>query len=163
MTDIGAKGAAQLATSVRSHSWDAVIMVAIAGAESSWRSDAISPTDDYGVWQINKAAHPDLFRQYTWWRPEDNVLMAFHVWNSQHYHAWTTYTSGAYLRFMSQAQYAVDHYGDTNFDGGSAPPPSSPPAGSDQDAGPEMYQFNRYMAAAASAADFWGNHIKLLT
>jgi hypothetical protein len=86
-----------------SKKWDATIMTAIAGAESGWRADAKSPTDDWGLFQINKYWHQALFRQYEWYNPFQNTEMAYAVWKSQHYHAWSTYNSGAYLRYMKQS------------------------------------------------------------
>lgn len=122
MTYIGPVGAAQILGAYHRPNWDAVTMVAIAGAESSWRTDAISPTNDYGVWQINSSAWPGLFARYNWWDPVDNAAMMNHVFSIQGYRAWTTYTSGAYQRFWDQANAAVQQALGTGYTGGGTPP-----------------------------------------
>lgn len=88
---------------LQSNRWDWQIMTAIAGAESGWNSTAKSPTDDWGLFQINRYWHPQLFRQFNWADPYQNTIMAYVVWSSQHYAAWSTYTSGAYLKYMDEA------------------------------------------------------------
>lgn len=123
MTYIGPEGAARVLNGYHRPAWDAVTMVAIAGAESTWRTDAISPTNDYGVWQINSQAWPELFRNYRWYDPVDNAAMMNHVYNVQGVHAWSTYNQGLHLRFMAQARAAVEAvFGQTYTGGGSAPP-----------------------------------------
>jgi hypothetical protein len=32
--------------------------------------------DHYGLWQVKKSAHPDLFTKYSWTNPADNARMA---------------------------------------------------------------------------------------
>jgi hypothetical protein len=86
-----------------SHAWNHTIMTAIAGAESGWRTDARSPTDDWGLFQINRYWHKDLFEVYNWANPLDNTKMAYHVWTSQHYRAWSTYNSGAYKKYLGKS------------------------------------------------------------
>lgn len=87
--------------------WDVVVMTAIAGAESGWDTAAISPTHDYGLMQVNINAWPELFQNYQWSDPGQNAQMGHHVWTIQGYRAWTTYTSGAYRKYLGQAQDAV--------------------------------------------------------
>lgn len=77
-------------------------MVAIAQAESSLNTDAISPTHDYGLWQINRLVWgPAGFDSVTQWRdPLYNAQWAKRVYDQQGLTAWSTYNSGAYLAFM---------------------------------------------------------------
>lgn len=39
--------------------------------------------DHYGLWQIKKAAHPDLFKKYVWNNPADNARMANVLWQKR--------------------------------------------------------------------------------
>lgn len=129
MTYIGPGETKAFAERVGGGIWDPIIMTAIAGAESGWNTTAKSPTDDWGLFQINKYYHQELFREYTWYNPLDNTRMAFAVWKSQHYRAWTTYTSGAYEQYLDQARGAAG--GSTGTGGavlGTSPlgPPPAP-------------------------------------
>lgn len=54
---------------------DIVEAVKVAYGESSWNTTA-SNSCCYGLWQINKNAHADLFRKYKWDNPADNARMA---------------------------------------------------------------------------------------
>lgn len=49
--------------------------VALAKVESGYNPTAISG-DNYGLWQIRKSAHPDLFEGRNWANPADNARMA---------------------------------------------------------------------------------------
>jgi hypothetical protein len=103
--------------------WDWQTMLAIAGAESSWRHNAISGTNDYGTWQINNHYWPQLFSQYQWNDPYDNVKMAHAVWKVQGYRAWSTYKNGAYQRYVPAAAAELGNPVDPNG------PVYSPPVG----------------------------------
>lgn len=111
MTYIGPQAVAN-ALAAAGSDWDIGVMTAVSGAESSWDTTAISPTHDYGIMQININAWPELFQQYTWDDPGDNAKMAYHVWKIQGYRAWTTYTSGAYLRYLDQGRAAAGGTGE---------------------------------------------------
>ena len=39
--------------------------------------------DHYGLWQIKKGAHPDLFKKYKWDNPADNARMANVLWQKR--------------------------------------------------------------------------------
>jgi hypothetical protein len=74
------------------NSADAFMAAEIATAESSGNPNAISPTDDYGLWQIN-ASNGDLATL----NPFDNAKSAIILsHDGTNWDAWTTYTSGAY-------------------------------------------------------------------
>lgn len=49
--------------------------IQLAYAVSKWDSGAAS-NDHYGLWQVKKSAHPDLFTKYSWSNPADNGRMA---------------------------------------------------------------------------------------
>lgn len=57
--------------------------VAVAYAESSWNTTASNPCC-YGLWQINKSAHPDLWNKWGvndgWKHPVNNAHMAYEIW-----------------------------------------------------------------------------------
>lgn len=72
---------------------DAFIAAEIATAESGGNPDAISPTDDFGLWQINGSwgAMASL-------NPWTNVHSAITISNNgTNWSPWTTFTSGAYI------------------------------------------------------------------
>jgi Lysozyme like domain len=80
--------------------WDSVggnpnaafLAAEIAIAESGGYPDSISPTDDYGLWQIN-GSHGSLATL----DPRGNARAAVVISNDgTNWGAWTTYTSGAY-------------------------------------------------------------------
>lgn len=83
-----------------------VTMVAIAGAESSYRVDADNGIAA-GLWQINYHAHPQWTAQELY-DPNTNAQAAMSVYRSQGLTAWTTYTNGAYRQFLGTARKAVD-------------------------------------------------------
>lgn len=90
----------------QSCNWDPAIMAAIATAESGGRPRAISPTHDYGLWQINRHYWGGLFAEHPWYNPHANAWMACYVWKRQGYSAWATYNSGRYLRYLHGARVA---------------------------------------------------------
>jgi LysM repeat protein len=72
---------------------DAFMAAEIAMAESGGNPDAISPTDDYGLWQIN-ASNGSLATL----DPYDNAKSAIDLSDDgTNWDAWTTYTSGLYI------------------------------------------------------------------
>jgi hypothetical protein len=103
-------------------------MVAIAGAESSWVNNCPGdfglggPTSgdgatSWGLWQIHNA-NSDLLIQFTgstspdtWeqWLfvPANNAQVALAIYNRQGFRAWSTYNSGAYLNYTTDAHNAL--------------------------------------------------------
>src|SRR5436309_1517542 len=88
---------------------DATKLTAISGAESGFGANVISPpntngTRDYGVFQVNSRAWPQL-------NPESlpaadlntNAAAAATVYRQQGLGAWSVYNSGAYLQHMPAA------------------------------------------------------------
>jgi LysM repeat protein len=70
----------------------AVTAASIAMAESGGNPNAISPTDDFGLWQIN-GSHGSMATL----NPAGNARSAVSISNDgRNWGPWTTYTSGAY-------------------------------------------------------------------
>jgi len=70
-------------------------MLAIARCESSLNQDAVSPTRDFGVFQINEASWDDLSTEMGLdykGSVRDNLLMARHVYEVQGLSAWVCWT-----------------------------------------------------------------------
>jgi surface antigen len=91
-----------------------IISVAVALAESGGNTSAHNPgngtTDienSWGLWQINLLAHPQ-YSATAMQNAASNAAAAFTISSGgSNWGAWGTYTSGAYSRFMSTAQAAV--------------------------------------------------------
>lgn len=73
----------------------APLMAAIAMAESGGRSDAKNPSGATGLWQILGNPFPGNALD-----PATNAKMAVAKYKSQGLKAWTTYTNGAYEKYM---------------------------------------------------------------
>jgi LysM repeat protein len=72
---------------------EAFIAAEIAMAESGGNQFALSPTNDYGYWQINGSHGPAMAT----FNPVGNAKAAIAISdNGRNWGAWTTYTSGAY-------------------------------------------------------------------
>jgi hypothetical protein len=98
----------------------AEIMFAICLAESGGDPYAISSTGDYGLWQINRAAHADLFVHHRWQNPVDNAAMARSVYmgrggGTTGLQAWSTYTNGAYKAHLRQASSTETKHGTKGY------------------------------------------------
>lgn len=72
---------------------EAFMAAEIAEAESGGNQYALSPTNDYGYWQINGSHGPAMAT----FNPMGNAKAAIAISdNGRDWGAWTTYTSGAY-------------------------------------------------------------------
>lgn len=114
----------------------AAIMVAIAGPESGYRTDAVGDVGiqtgtwgpSVGLWQIRSIkADTGTGRPRDASRLKDpvfNASAAYSIYKSQGLGAWTAYSSGAYRSFLGKANAAAGT-------GGAAVPPvsSSPSSG----------------------------------
>lgn len=83
---------------------DARIAAAVALAESGGNERAVSKpntngTIDRGAWQIN-SVHSAILKTGDPLVLADNARMAYAVWKSQGWNAWTTYKTGAYMSKM---------------------------------------------------------------
>jgi hypothetical protein len=94
------------------------VFVAIALVESSGIPDNIGGPNtngsyDYGLWQINGKAHPDLIKSgdLSWKNPQNNFAMAVQVYSSAggKFTPWSTYNSGLYATRMAEATEAWGH------------------------------------------------------
>jgi len=72
---------------------DAVLAASIAMAESGGNQYALSPTDDFGYWQINGSHGPALATFNALGNAKAAIEISDH---GQNWDPWTTYTSGAY-------------------------------------------------------------------
>ena len=104
MANLSGPQLTQLAIQAGFPAGEAQTASAVALAESSGNPNAISVTNDFGVMQINKSAHPELFRQFIWNDPLQNMRMALVVFQQagNKWSPWSTYKSGRYKLFMSQ-------------------------------------------------------------
>lgn len=89
------------------------IMVAIAMAESAGIPDRVGGPNangsyDYGLWQINGRAHPNLMDSYDWKDPDENWAMAYIVYSDagKSFRPWSSYNNGTYRTYLLQAQQA---------------------------------------------------------
>lgn len=87
-------------------------MVAVAGAESGYSPTARNAhSSAAGISQILLGAHQDLLRTIgtAWWDVDINARMAYQVWfhappHGRNFSPWTTYTSGAYRRYLGPVE-----------------------------------------------------------
>ncbi|HWV44721.1 MAG TPA: transglycosylase SLT domain-containing protein, partial [Nitrospira sp.] len=75
--------------------------IAICRAESGGNPNAVSNTGDYGLWQINKAAHPQYFPPKAQggyiWDPLSNTYVAKTIYAAAGgWSPWSTYKNGSY-------------------------------------------------------------------
>jgi len=91
-------------TKYDSKAW-AVLMAAIALAESSGDPQAVNATDNngtqssFGLWQISTGTHSPP--SPNWADPITNAHLAIGKLNGQGLGAWGTYTSGAYRKYLT--------------------------------------------------------------
>lgn len=93
---------------------DLVIAVAVSQQESGWiptRDNTGLNKDgsvDYGLWQIN-SVHKSIFEKYhnNWKDPLTNAQMAYEIFKSSGWRAWSTYKNGNYKKSLVAAQAAV--------------------------------------------------------
>ncbi len=92
--------------------------VAIALAESRGNPNAhntVPPDNSYGLWQINMIGSLGPTRRKMFgissnnalFDPVTNAKAAYELSDGHNFRAWTTYTSGAYLRYLSRANKAA--------------------------------------------------------
>jgi hypothetical protein len=90
---------------------DCNVAIAVAKAESGLRCDAVSQTNDHGVFQIN-AVHLPKFNGKSPYDCEANIEVAYQIYKSWGgFRPWTAYTSGRYLKFLKKGgnNYAGSH------------------------------------------------------
>ena len=80
------------------YGWNIDIAMAICSAESKGDPTAVSPTDDYGLMQINHGLEIYGSAIYD---PAFNIKIAYTVkYLGNGWYPWTTYTSGIYARYL---------------------------------------------------------------
>jgi hypothetical protein len=96
-------------SNAQAYLWNPDIAAAIAMAESSGNTQAVdhdsNGSTDYGLWQINSVHGYDPARLLN--DPNYNAKAALAVYQSSGWGAWTTYTSGAYLKYLAGAKASV--------------------------------------------------------
>ena len=112
--NLSASQIAQYAANAGFSGDDLATAVAIALAESSGNPNAngdtnLTPGGSVGLWQINLAAHPE-FAQVDLTDPQTNADAAYAVYVAAGYNfrPWSTYKSGAFAQYLSDAQGAVN-------------------------------------------------------
>lgn len=92
---------------------DLTTAVAVALAESTGNPQALGDVGigqgSYGLWQINSYYHPEYGPDFTTlYDPQTNANAAFAVYSAagDSFTPWSTFKSGAYRSFLSQAQTA---------------------------------------------------------
>lgn len=121
------------------------VMVAIAGGESGWQNDArgdyglwdrprCNGYTSFGLWQINTihsswlrnatgSADPCVWAQWLY-NPENNARAARALYDGAGFKPWTVWNTGAYRRYLGQAQAAVaEELKKKKEQGGLAPVP----------------------------------------
>lgn len=79
------------------YSWDVDIALAICQAESSGNPYAYSSTQDAGLMQIHDGL---ILYGSQIYNPSFNISKAYQKYQSQGWHAWTTYNRGYYLKYL---------------------------------------------------------------
>lgn len=101
----------QLAASAGFSGPDLITAVAVALAESSGNPNALGDGGaSYGLWQINVQYHPEFGPNFqALYDPATNAQAAYSVYSAagRSFKPWTTFTSGAYAKFVSQVQQAL--------------------------------------------------------
>lgn len=98
-----------------------IIAIAVAFAESGGETDAIGRSstgssvgnNDHGLWQISGRWNGQLLkdvanRGQSWRDPHVNAWLAFKVWKTQGWEAWSTFTSGSYEKYLPDAKIAIE-------------------------------------------------------
>jgi hypothetical protein len=94
---------------------DLGIAIAVALAESGGETQQISGPNhdgshDYGLWQINDLAHPDLMKPGVDWSNQFiNAQMAHTIWAKSGWNAWSAYKNGSYVLHLLQGQSAANN------------------------------------------------------
>ena len=117
MTVLSANQVAGLVKAAGFPSNDQAIMVAICKAESGYNTTAThknsNGTTDRGLWQIN-SVHSQFNATQLINDPQYNANAAKSIYDGQGLKAWTTYSSGAYQKYMNEARSAVANAASVN-------------------------------------------------
>lgn len=117
MTVLSANQVAGLVKAAGFPTNDQAIMVAICKAESGYNTTATHKNSngsiDRDLWQIN-SVHSQFNASQLLNDPQYNANAAKSIYSGQGLKAWTTYTSGAYQKFMNEARSAVANAASVN-------------------------------------------------
>ena len=84
---------------ISQYSWNVTTAVAICKAESGGDTNALSETCDRGLFQIN-CVHADMVTSLDdLYNPTTNISVAWRIYSANGWSAWSTFNSGAYLRY----------------------------------------------------------------
>lgn len=105
----GALTAARAAVAAGWTGSDAVVAVAVAGAESGWDPRAENPSSSAkGLWQTMMSYHAPKFAGAAWSDPMANGRVAHRIWrDAGGWGPWVAHTSGAYRQHLPAARAAV--------------------------------------------------------
>jgi soluble lytic murein transglycosylase-like protein len=97
---IAAVGCSSYLSEFQKYAWSVTTAVAICQAESGGNPYAVSPTCDRGLMQVN-CIHADLVsgNLSALYDPATNIAVAYKIYSGAGWSAWTTYTSGKYLKY----------------------------------------------------------------
>lgn len=102
-----------------------VLALAIARAESSWRSDvhnSTPPDDSYGLWQINRNAHPQYSPEFLI-TPEGNAQAMYAISSGgTNWRPWATFNNREYRNHLEPARTAAAGLGSTGVTIGESVP-----------------------------------------
>lgn len=109
-----------------------IVAVAVALAESGGNPGAYNPeaaagtpsgSGSRGLWQVYGQAHPQ-YNNDTLYNPAVNAVAAYSIsGGGRNWRPWSTFTSGAYLRFMPDATAGVNALGGVTGPGSVQPTP----------------------------------------
>lgn len=97
------------------------------------------PENSVGLFQINLNAHPDLATQDVY-DPTVNAQAAYDLWKSSGWSPWSTYTNGAYRKYLTGSPSSPSGTTMTTLIGTT---PTTPPASQ----GPEKSQLVAFLVA----------------
>lgn len=153
--------------------------VAIAKAESHWVRDGISGSNDYGVWQINKPAHPTYFGDGGTRLLSDldyNAKAAKEIsGGGKNWNAWYTYkplggasATGPYRSYLNESRNIVNNVFGNTQSNLPTNPVSNPVTPTNVDAQAEQdvyrdYHYDRVNVAGRYQAQFDERHRRLGT
>jgi len=78
---------------------DCRVAIAIAKAESGLNCNAVSPTNDHGVFQLN-AVHMPKFNGKSPYDCKANIEVAYRIFKEQGFGPWAAYTNKSFLKFL---------------------------------------------------------------
>jgi soluble lytic murein transglycosylase-like protein len=75
------------------------VAIAVSKAESGLNPSAISPTDDWGLMQINRPSHISKFTK-SMLDIDENLRVARIIYLAEGWTKWSAFTNGSYLKYL---------------------------------------------------------------